>query len=186
MRKDQKEKINDVTRTVLEILGVITLFSVAIVAPNVVMLLDKFGRKKREFDREQFNRNLYYLKNRGYAHIRNENDQIVVEITKKGKKRFLSYKIRDLKIKKPKQWDGKWRIVIADVPETKRAARDVLRSTLKKIGFYQLQKSVWVHPFECENEIKYLKESFELHLYLYFIVTEKIDEDIKIKKFYNL
>lgn len=43
-----------------------------------------------------------------------------------------------------KTWDGKWRIVIFDIPEQKRLIRDLFRRNLKKWGFKHLQKSVWI------------------------------------------
>ena len=49
-----------------------------------------------------------------------------------------------LKIDKPKIWDKKWRIVVFDIPEKQRGARDSLRTYLKKLDFYELQKSIFI------------------------------------------
>ena len=160
--------------------------SVTVVAPNAVMIFDQFGKKYSKYPKDKFRRNMYYIRSQGYATVWNTNNQTIIKITKKGRKKFLNYKIKDLKIKKPEIWDKKWRIVIADIPEKKKVARNVLRSTLKRIGFYQLQKSVWAHPYECENEIEYLKEIYELRLYLYYIVADKIKQDYKLIKHFNL
>lgn len=43
-------------------------------------------------------------------------------------------------------WDGLWRMVVFDVPEIERKARDQLRRTLKTGGFGYLQHSVWISP----------------------------------------
>jgi DNA-binding transcriptional regulator PaaX len=43
-------------------------------------------------------------------------------------------------------WDGKWRLVVFDVPETKNALRVRLRRFLKDHAFGYLQKSVWITP----------------------------------------
>lgn len=183
---NEKEKVKNITRFILELLGAATILSVALVAPNAMVILDKFGRPKRKFTNDRLKRNFYYLKTQGYAYIRKEDDKTILEITKKGKKKILSYKIEELKIKKPEKWDEKWRIVTADVPESKRLARDTLRSALKRIGFYRWQKSVWIHPYDCEDEIESLKEIYELRPYLHFIVAEKIDEEHQLKKFFQL
>jgi len=43
-------------------------------------------------------------------------------------------------------WDGQWRMVIFDLPETKSATRARLRRFLKDRGFGYLQNSVWITP----------------------------------------
>jgi phenylacetic acid degradation operon negative regulatory protein len=43
-------------------------------------------------------------------------------------------------------WDGQWRMVVFDVPETKTATRTRLRRFLRDHGFGYLQNSVWITP----------------------------------------
>jgi DNA-binding transcriptional regulator PaaX len=45
-----------------------------------------------------------------------------------------------------RRWDGHWRLVVFDVPESRRAMRDKLRSYLHLRGFGYLQNSVWITP----------------------------------------
>ena len=45
-----------------------------------------------------------------------------------------------------RRWDGLWRMVVFDLPETKSAARKKLRRFLKNSGFGYLQNSVWISP----------------------------------------
>lgn len=52
-----------------------------------------------------------------------------------------------------KEWDGKWRVVIFDIPEAQRKIRDDLRFELKKLGFGSWQRSVWVTPFDISAEL---------------------------------
>ncbi|MBI4999329.1 hypothetical protein HZB97_00975 [Candidatus Gottesmanbacteria bacterium] len=52
-----------------------------------------------------------------------------------------------------KKWDGKWRMVIFDIPEITRVKREALRKKLKDLGFAQWQKSVYVTPFDVGQEI---------------------------------
>ena len=46
-----------------------------------------------------------------------EDDAVEIVLTKDGRKKALSFKIDEIKIKKPERWDGKWRIVVFDIPE---------------------------------------------------------------------
>lgn len=52
------------------------------------------------------------------------------------------------------KWDGKWRLVIWDVPEKRRLARDLLRYKLKQLGFKQWQRSVWASKVNCTELLR--------------------------------
>ena len=49
-----------------------------------------------------------------------------------------------------------------DIKEKRKPYREALRGKLKELGFVLLQKSVWVHPFDCRNEVELLKSFFGL------------------------
>ncbi len=76
--------------------------------------------------------------------------ELVLRLTDSGKDKALWKKLalRDEK------WDGKWRLVIWDVPEKRRLARDLLRFKLKQIGFIQWQKSVWASKINCTKLLR--------------------------------
>ncbi|MBI4008672.1 transcriptional regulator PaaX, partial [Candidatus Roizmanbacteria bacterium] len=52
------------------------------------------------------------------------------------------------------KWDGKWRIVIFDIPEVNKRIRQVLRETLKVLEFWPLQKSVWISKKNYTKELR--------------------------------
>jgi phenylacetic acid degradation operon negative regulatory protein len=51
-------------------------------------------------------------------------------------------------------WDGKWRLVMFDVPENRNATRARLRRGLRERWFGCLHKSVWVSPDPLDDEVK--------------------------------
>ena len=77
-------------------------------------------------------------------------------------------------------------MVIFDVPEYKRSGRDDLREKLKELGFYELQKSVWICPYNCKNQIDFIIELFGLREYVRFAVVDSIDNELYLKKIFNL
>ena len=92
-----------------------------------------------------------------------------------------------MEIEKQKIWDKKWRIIIFDIPEKRgRIARDVLRSKLQKLGFYLIQKSVWVYPYPCEKEVQLLCEMFNINPYVNIITAERIYNDNSVKRYFGL
>ena len=109
---------------------------------------------------------------------------IEIILTEKGKLKALEGKIDELEIEIPRNWDKLWRIVIFDIPEKKKRARDALRRKLKELGFLELQKSVFIFPYECKDEIEFIVEVFEIRRYVrYLIVKEITNEEELLLKF---
>jgi phenylacetic acid degradation operon negative regulatory protein len=65
-------------------------------------------------------------------------------LTERG--RILALGGRDPVTAWARPWDGQWRMVVFDLPETKSATRTRLRRFLKDHGFGYLQNSVWITP----------------------------------------
>ena len=86
---------------------------------------------------------------------------IKMTITEKGKRKVNEFDPDKLEIAKPKKWDGKWRVVIYDIPHAKKSARDALRYKLYELGFKEWQKSVFIHPYECKDQIEFIVEFFD-------------------------
>jgi len=123
------------------------------------------------------NRSLKKLKEKGF--IKNN-----FRLTRKGFNKSLFILINNIAIKIPKIWDGKWRMLIFDIPKNYAGNRNFLRNHLIDIGFIQIQKSVWAFPFPCKKEIKFLIELTKTEKYTYFI-TGKIHNDLKFIKAYK-
>ncbi len=51
-----------------------------------------------------------------------------------------------------RQWDGRWRLILFDVPEVRRHARTRLRRYLRDRGFGYLQNSVWITPYPVTEQ----------------------------------
>jgi|SRR3989338_5876912 len=88
--------------------------------------------------------------------------------------------------RKKKKWNGKWFMVFFDVPEIQRNKRDYLREFLIKLGFYRYQKSVYLFPYECEEEVKLIKKIVAGAKYMKYIVAERIEEENLAKTFFHL
>lgn len=97
-------------------------------------------------------------------------------LTENGKKKVLQYRIEELKIKKPKIWDGLFRVIIFDIPENKKGVREMFRKKLKELEFYQLQKSVFVSQYECHDEIEFLKNYYEIPSCVSYILAKEIPD----------
>ncbi|MDP2668530.1 MAG: CRISPR-associated endonuclease Cas2 [bacterium] len=116
--------------------------------------------------------------------ISDEETRIV--LTEKGRLRAMQFSIDDLKIKLPTRWDKKWRVVMFDIPEKNRQARDALRSKLRELGFYELQKSVFVFPYECKDEIDFVIEVFDIRRHVRYGILESVTNEADQLKHFDL
>ncbi|MEK7576012.1 MAG: hypothetical protein AAB491_02955 [Patescibacteria group bacterium] len=116
----------------------------------------------------------------------NSDGTITLILTEKGKEKALTYNLDEMEIKKPKQWDKKWRIVLFDIPEHARKIRDAFRCHLKNLNFYEFQKSVFIHPYDCKNEIDYLVEFYNARKFIRFIIAEHLDNELHLKTHFKL
>ena len=116
----------------------------------------------------------------------NQDGTVLTILTDKGNKRILKYDIDKIEIKKPNRWDKLWRLVIFDIPEDKNLGRKALVAKLKELGFYPMQKSVFIHPHECKDEIYFITEMFELAPYVRFLRVKDIDVELDLKERFRL
>ena len=107
-------------------------------------------------------------------------------LTDAGKKKIIKFNLDFMEIKKPKQWDRLWRLVIFDIPEKKRQGRRALAEKLKELGFYPVQKSVFIHPYECQDEINFITEIFNLRPYTRLFTVKETDIELDLKTRFKL
>jgi len=116
----------------------------------------------------------------------NRDGTTILVLNENGKQRALRFNIDKLEIRKPVKWDGKWRIVMFDIPEKLRRLRDSLRLHFKEIGLIELQKSVFVYPYSCSKEIEFILEFYNARKHVRLIVAERIDNQLHLMKKFNL
>jgi len=150
----------EITKDILTWLLVSGMASIALTSPFFLVNVLRSFQKGRKYNRKALGSAFYQLKRDGCLNIETRNKQIYISLTEKGRKKAGWMQVDSLKIKKPKKWDRKWRVLIFDISHEHRIKREALRGILKRLGFTCLQKSVWVYPFECRDEVELLKDFF--------------------------
>ncbi len=162
------------------------------VVPGILKAMQAFGLFEREtgFGKKQIRNALNQLRKEKLAEIGRDSDgEISVKLTTKGKRRVLRFSIEAVQIKKSARWDGKWRILIFDIPTKPKIynlTREALRRKIKDLGFYQMQKSVWAYPYDFEDEILFIAEVFEVQKHIEILTVEKLLHDASLKNKFNL
>lgn len=176
-----------ITKAVLIMLAAGAVVGAALLFPGSAFLFKEISKsrweqvKKRGILRATIKR----LERQKLISWREEHGKQILTLTEKGKKKTLQFKLEDLRLTIPKKWDGFWRVIVFDIPEDKKIAREVFRQKLKQMEFHKWQKSVFVTPWECKDEIDFLRHTFEIAPYVQYVLAKEIPGlDIKLfKKF---
>lgn len=177
-------------QVVLASVALVGICTVAVLAPNALQSLRSFGYGKRNKPKKEFSYRVSDAINRavqdGLLTCTENEGEKVFSLTAKGTHKLLRYKLKGICLKKPKQWDGKWRIIIFDIQEHKKVLRDRLRNDLCSLGFARLQYSVFVFPYDCEDVVTLLKADAEFGNGVLYIVADKIESDQYLRRLFRL
>jgi len=150
--------------------------------------LQKRARNKeweKTLDTQNVSRALYALRKRKQIKIEVRGNKTVIRLTERGRKRKLEYEYENIKVPEPEAWDKKWRLLMFDIPDEAKLIRDNFRLKLKNIGFMPFQKSVWIYPYPCEDEIDFVTEYLRIGRYL-TLLTVRIENDSPLKEKFSL
>lgn len=178
-----KGKLNEhpKTKIILILLAGGVGLSLATISPAAPLALSSFVKLWKSFDQRRLKQTLWRFKKQKFIDLKEKNGQQVVSITTKGLTRALSYKLEEMKIKEPKKWDEKWRMAIFDIADKKKRHREIFREKIKSLGLYLWQKSVYVYPFPCFDELEFLRQVFGVGIEVKYVVAEKIEDDENLR-----
>ena len=187
IERKHKERRGSVQRRVLFLLlGGVTL-GLSSSPRQYFRILKMIRREWQAISRDTLNqavRSLYISK---LVETKSDNaGNLTLVLSKNGKRVALKYNLETMQIKKPNGWDNHWRIVMFDIPEPLKKVRDSMRYHLKNLNFCELQKSVFVHPFPCSDEIEYIVEFYNIRKYVRFVTATEIDNELVFKKHFKL
>lgn len=128
--------------------------------------------EEKRLGKERFGRLIRYLKYNGYLYVKKEKNKDAIMLTPKGAKKVLEIKRRVEGI--PGRKDGKWQMVIFDIPEDIRKKRDYFRNGLKRLKYQKVQQSVWVSPYNVFKETQELIRDLKLEPFVKLLLTREI------------
>lgn len=185
MKQVTKAKLAD---GLLKIIVLGSSTTLGLCAPNSLKALDTPLRRfletmdKRERERH-ISEALSYLR---YKQLITDDYQHGLQATKKAYKKLDNQEVRAMTITPRDKWDGSWRIVFFDIPEVSKSKRDQFSGHLKRLGFGVLQRSVFICPYPCREEVTLLAAYYDIARYITYIETSYIDNDAPLKEHFNL
>lgn len=192
-QNEKKFKPNELKQYILAALGIgVVLGGSIFITPNFPIVLGGILKVIEEFKgikipKEKAKRVLKQLEKKKLIQIERKGEELFVTVKDKNNVSILKYSLREvLNLKKRKKWQGKWFLVVFDVPEEERIKRNYLRKFLKEIGFYPYNQSVYVFPYECEKEVGLIKKIVEGGKYANYIIAERLERESQLKTYFGL
>lgn len=185
---NSKIKIDPKVKDVLKLLAAGVIITTVVLFPGIAALGPVIKeiqerREKKEWDKF----NLWRLRQVIKRLERQKAVEItggIVKITKKGRRKLLKFDLEKMELKK--RTDGKWRIIIYDVANLKRSQSEFFRETLKRLNFLRLQKSVYITPFVCDDEIEYLRQLFDIGSEVLILKVAGIENEQVYKRYFGI
>ena len=175
MEENNKRRIRrgQIQKIILQSVKFAGVLSVALLAPNALIMMKKFGLMQNKRQSEIVKSSTKKLTKKGLLGFKDGK----YHLTKLGEQNLRIWELSDYKLPINKKWDRKWRVIIFDIPEYKRNVRNQIRFILNSAGFYRLQDSVWVSPADCEEVISLLKADFNIGRDLLYMIVDEIEND---------
>lgn len=174
--KESKNKLGKITISILKEIGrILESTAEGFYDPYILMKDHNYEQNKRFI----YIKRLHNLNRQGYIKYKKTDKGYSVCLTNKGK-------IKLLENNNHKKYDGKWRILSFDIPEKLCNKRNALRRIIKKIGFKQVQKSLWICPFNKADQIDLVIREMELTPYVAYFIAEKTDISDYLKIKFNI
>lgn len=168
------------TREVLKVIAVSGILIGSAFLPALPMAAGAVVKAWKDINKKDLGRIIKRLEKQEMITMQEMADsKMKMVITDKGKKRLLEYDFENIELKHKKR-DGMWRLVIFDIPEEKRNARDVFRRKLLQLNFIRLQDSVFASAYPCKSEIDFLCHYLDISDFITLVSLNKIERGEKL------
>ena len=181
-RNKRRVKHGELQKLVLETIKLAGILSIGLVAPSVLRAMSKFGLISNKRQSEIVSSSASKLTKKGLLKFNGK----YYELTADGEKKLRQLELKGYKLTRPKKWDKKWRVIIFDIPEKKKKVREQIRNLFVSAGFFRLQDSVWVYPYDCEDIIGLLKTDFGVGRDILYMIVDGIENDRHLREEFEL
>lgn len=144
-----------------------------------------FGLIPLGFTSSNYSRTVSRLSKNNLIETRHKGPKIEIRITQKGLDFLKRKEITNVSINKTK-WDRLWRVAIFDIPEKDKKLRDSFRGHLKRLGFIQVQKSVWVCPYPCQDQLIAISRLHKVEPFVTLLEGKYIGNDRPLREIFKI
>ena len=183
-RGRKRARKRDLQRALLGAVAVTGLLALAAVPTNLPIALRKLGMFPTGMrDSGVVNRARNRLLKKG---LLTRTKEEFLRLTPEGERFFHACELRERVMRKPKRWDGRWRVLIFDIPQRRKGLRDQMRRMLRGLGFVRLQDSVWAYPYDCEDYVALLKADMKVGKDVLYLIVDEMEGDAPLRAHFEL
>lgn len=182
----KERRVTELKKKIVLLLAAGVALSNAKTRSKQVLILGELSMHWKEVTKDSLQKSLTSLYQSDVISLKPKGDAYEIVLSREGKKLAARFNLETLVIKRQEKWDGLWRIVLFDIPEPRKKARDAIRFHLKDMGLIEYQKSVFITPYPCQKELKFVAEFFNARKYIRFIVAKAIDNELEFKRKFEL
>lgn len=164
------------------------MLTIAMMAPKVLSVI-----KREHLDyvlpqdpKQRLRETISRMKRKSLITFKEIHGKRYPRLTTLGRQQIERVSLGELTIHKPFRWDRRWRMVIFDIEESRQNDRKKIRRLLQRLGFLQLQRSVWIHPYDCEEIIALIKTDMRIGRNVLYIIADAIEHDRHLRKHFDL
>lgn len=128
-----------------------------------------------QFSSKQVANHFYNLKRHGYIEEIECEGEKSIKLTNKAKIRM----IESMVLVQPH--DKKYRFVSFDIPERLHLQRNLFRKTIKRMGFRQIQQSLWATDKNVGELVEVVAAEYKVSDYVAYIIADKTNIDVLVK-----
>lgn len=174
------------TLKVLQIIAPGVVVAVSLAIPTFPLIAGYIVKAWKYANRTEVGRVIKRLEKQEMISISEKDGKVRIEITEKGKNRLLEYDFENITLN-AKRPDGKWRLIVFDIPENKKRSRDAFRRKLLQLGCVRLQDSVFASAYPIKKEVDFLCHFLDISDFVTLAVVNYIERGEKLifKKYYN-
>lgn len=151
------------------------------VAAGTMAASPSYGLRKlyRRHHQGELTKAIYDLKKHGFLEEIEIKGEKWLKVTPKGRLKLIKKKVLG-------NWDGFWRIIAFDIPETRKKTRDVFRSKLAELNCRPIQKSVWITPTDITMELEDLIELLDLNNNVDYFISKALTNEEKYLEMFEI
>ena len=191
----KKEEILDIlVKIIIPTLFAGALTTTFLVAPGSVFgfkhllsLVNENSKRKRRLKPSELRKIFMNMKRKELIDYKEfPNGNIKIKILKNGLKKALINNLDKVQFKIPKKWNGKFYVIIFDIPNKFKIQRDYFVRKLKELNFYPLQKSVYVFIYPPQEIIDFLSHVLDIAPYVRILEVSRIEGEKEILAHFNM
>lgn len=183
------DQVNPKVRDILIILGATGFIAATLLIPGLPIalkpLLKNQYKKIGHFNKRILRYQLKRLQKNGIVELIEQDGELMFKLTNRGKHKLFKYKLEELSLNR-RGWDKKWRLVAYDIPKYKKSQAEAFRSLLKKMEFLNIQKSLWLTPYNCKDEITFLKNLYNLEDHVSILTVSGLEGEALYKDYFGV